>query len=62
MKSRRGDVVLLDYPFADASGVKVRPALIVQSDIRNSLLAQTIVAMITKNLQRLGHDPAQFYG
>ena len=32
MNNRRGDVVILDYPFSDSSGTKVRPALIVQTD------------------------------
>jgi mRNA-degrading endonuclease toxin of MazEF toxin-antitoxin module len=34
MKVKRGDVVLLDHPFSDASGSKVRPALVVQADAR----------------------------
>ena len=57
MNKLRGDVVLLDYPFADSSGTKVRPALIVQEDRRNSLLTHTIVAMISKNITRVGTDP-----
>ena len=59
MNFRRGDIVLLDYPFADSSGSKVRPALVVQGDGRNAILTQTIVAMISKNLQRVGIDPTQ---
>lgn len=59
MKVRHGDVVLLDHPYSDASGSKVRPALVVQVDSRNSLLTHTIVAMITRNLTRIGVDPTQ---
>ncbi len=59
MNNHRGDVVLLDYPFVDGSGSKIRPALIVQSDTRNAKINQTIVAMITKNLSRIGIDPTQ---
>lgn len=59
MNNRRGDVVILDYPFSDSSGAKVRPALVVQSDQRNAILTNTIVAPITKNLQRLRTDPTQ---
>ena len=59
MNSRRGDVVILDYPFSDGSGTKVRPALIVQSDHRNGILTNTIVVLITKNLQRVRSDPNQ---
>jgi len=59
MKVNRGDVVLLDYPFSDASGRKVRPALVVQSDARNAILTHTILAMITKNVSRVGVDSTQ---
>lgn len=59
MKVRRGDVVLLDHPYSDASGSKVRPALVIQADFRNTLLTHTIVAMVTRNLTRLGVDPTQ---
>ncbi len=60
MNNRRGDVVILDYPFSDSSGAKVRPALVVQTDQRNTILTNTIVALITKNLQRLQTDSTQF--
>jgi mRNA interferase MazF len=59
MKVNRGDVVLLDHPFSDATGSKVRPALVVQSDARNALLAETVVALITKNLKYVGKDTTQ---
>jgi mRNA interferase MazF len=59
MNTRRGDVVILDYPFSDSSGAKVHPALVVQSDQRNPILTNTIVALITKNLQRVKTDPSQ---
>jgi len=49
---KRGDVVILDHPFSDASGSKVRPALVVQSDRDNARLTNTIVALITKNVSR----------
>jgi mRNA interferase MazF len=56
---KRGDVVLLDYPYADGSASKVRPALIVQNDRDNQRLTNTIVALITKNVSRV-HEPTQF--
>lgn len=59
MKVNRGDIVLIDYPFSDAGGSKVRPALVIQSDVRNAMLSNTIVAMITKNVSRVGIDPTQ---
>ncbi len=59
MKVQRGEVVIIDHPFSDARGSKVRPVLIVQSNHRNALLASTIVALITKNVQRVGSDASQ---
>jgi mRNA-degrading endonuclease toxin of MazEF toxin-antitoxin module len=59
MKSRRGDVVIIDHPFSDATGSKVRPALIVQTDARNSRLTETIIALITKNTNLVATDPTQ---
>lgn len=59
MNVNRGDVVLLDHPFSDASGSKVRPALVVQDDARNARLTETIVALITKNLKHVGTDQTQ---
>ncbi len=47
-----------DYPYADGSGSKVRPALIVQNDGDNQRLTNTIVALITKNVSRV-HEPTQ---
>src|SRR5271166_2832984 len=55
---KRGDVVLLDYPYADGSGSKVRPVLIVQNDRDNQRLMNTIVALVTKNVSRV-HEPTQ---
>ena len=59
MKVTRGDVVLIDYPFSNAGGSKIRPVLVVQADLRNGLLTNTIVAMITKNVSRVASDPTQ---
>ena len=50
---KRGDVVLLDYPYADGSGSKVRLVLIVQNDRDNQRLTNTIVALVTKNVSRV---------
>jgi mRNA interferase MazF len=59
MSVRRGDVVLLDYPFASGGGGKVRPALVVQNDVDNGRLVNTIVAMITSRTQRAANVPTQ---
>jgi mRNA interferase MazF len=60
VKVSRGDVVLLDFPFSDASGRKVRPAVVVQSDAHNRRMASTIVVLITKTIGRAGRQATQF--
>jgi mRNA interferase MazF len=61
---RRGDVVIVPFPFQDRPGEKVRPAVVVQSDAETRRLANTILAMITGNLADAGQpttvlvDPA----
>lgn len=47
-------MVLINRPFTDSSGSKVRPALIVSSDRDNDRLPNVIVATITKNTSRVG--------
>ena len=59
MKANRGDVILLDHRFSDATGSKIRPALVIQSDKRNAILTETIVALITKNTTHVAKDPTQ---
>jgi mRNA interferase MazF len=51
MSVKRGDVVLLRFPFSGGGGAKVRPALVIQSDRNNRRLVNTIVAMITSTTQ-----------
>lgn len=57
MTVKRGDVVLVDYPFT-TGGAKVRPALIVQNDRDNARMANTIVAQISGNITRV-HEATQ---
>lgn len=45
----RGDIVIADFPYSDQPGSKIRPALVVQSDLDDPLLGSTIVVMITSN-------------
>ena len=58
MNVTRGDVVLVDFPFAGGGASKVRPALVVQNDRDNGRLSNTIVAMITGRTQRAA-EPTQ---
>jgi mRNA interferase MazF len=47
MSVDRGDIVLVDYPFSDRTGSKLRPSLVVQASAINRLRADTILAIIT---------------
>ena len=58
MNVQRGDLVLLDYPYASGGGAKVRPALVVQNDRENQRLANTIVVQIT-SVTRRALEPTQ---
>jgi mRNA interferase MazF len=52
----RGDVVLVLYPDSNLKSAKRRPALVVQADMLQTGLTQTIVAMISSNMARAGHS------
>jgi mRNA interferase MazF len=43
----RGEVVLVDWPFSDLTGSKLRPAVVVQADFLNGLLDDTIYVKVT---------------
>ena len=44
---KRGDVVIVYFPFSDRTGSKRRPALVVQADALNRALRETILASIS---------------
>jgi len=52
MNLARGQVVLVDFPFAGGAQSKLRPALVVQNDRDNVQLTNTIVAMISSQTRR----------
>jgi mRNA interferase MazF len=52
MKVSRGDIVLVDYPFSDRTGSKVRPALVVQNDTLNTRITDTILVSISRSTHR----------
>jgi mRNA interferase MazF len=54
----RGDVVVIEFPFADGRRGKNRPALVIQNDRDNRRLANTVVAMISGNIDHVG-EPSQ---
>src|SRR5206468_12840046 len=43
----RGDVVLVDWPFSDLTGSKLRPAIVVQADYLNGIADDTIYVKVT---------------
>jgi len=51
----RGQIIVVDFAVAGMPK-KIRPVLVVQSDLYNRKMANTIVAMITTNLAR-AHEP-----
>lgn len=46
---KRGDVVLVDWPFSDRRGSKLRPAVVVQADFLNGLIDDTILIAVTRS-------------
>ena len=55
---KRGDVVIVDVAYVGAPGSKRRPALVVQNDVLNSAICETIIVAITSNLSNV-HQPDQ---
>lgn len=55
---RRGDVVIVEFPYADGGRGKNRPALVVQNDRDNLRLTNSVVAMISGSLRHSG-EPSQ---
>lgn len=45
---KRGDVVLVDWPYSDRTGSKLRPAVVVQADFLNGLIDDTILVQISR--------------
>jgi mRNA interferase MazF len=43
----RGDVVLVDWPYSDRTGSKLRPAVVVQADYLNGLIDDTVLVQVT---------------
>ena len=43
----RGEIVLVDWPYSDLTGSKLRPAVVVQSDYLNGIIDDTIYVKVT---------------
>ncbi|HWG41768.1 MAG TPA: type II toxin-antitoxin system PemK/MazF family toxin [Gemmataceae bacterium] len=52
MNVQRGDVVMVDWMYSDRTGSKKRPALVIQADVYNTALDDTILALITSSPRR----------
>lgn len=55
---KRGDVVIVEFPYVDGRRGKNRPSLVVQNDRDNARLTNTVVAMISGNT-RHATEPTQ---
>ena len=42
----RGDVVLVDWPYSDLTGAKLRPAVVVQADFLNGLIDDAVFVKV----------------
>jgi mRNA interferase MazF len=49
---KRGEVVLVDWHFSDLKGSKLRPAVVVQADFLNALIADTVLVQVTGKTRR----------
>lgn len=47
---RRGDIVLVSFPFTDLASAKRRPALVISPDTFNALKEDLVLAAITSQL------------
>ncbi len=56
---KRGEVVLVAVPYVGAAGFKVRPAVVLQNDLLNNSIQETIIAAVTSNLAN-SHQPYRF--
>lgn len=54
MSVHRGEVVRVDWPYSDRTGSKVRPALVVQADALNGLIADTVLVLISQTQRAVG--------
>ena len=48
---KRGDVVLITFPFSDLQGIKVRPALIISSNKYNKKSQDALFMLISSNIK-----------
>jgi mRNA interferase MazF len=64
---KRGEVVLVDWPYSDRTGSTLRPAIVVQADFLNGLIDDTVLVQVTRTAHgipgtEVAIDPAQETG
>jgi mRNA interferase MazF len=52
MAFRRGDVVLIPFPYTDLSASKTRPAVVVSSDIYHATRAELLLAYVSSQISQ----------
>jgi mRNA interferase MazF len=56
LKVNQRDIVLINFPFSDLSGAKVRPALVLSNNKYNAESLDAVVLALTSNLSRLDYS------
>jgi mRNA interferase MazF len=52
MTFQRGDIVLVPFPFSDLSTAKVRPAIVISSDLYHTTEPDLLLAALTSQVAR----------
>jgi len=52
MTHRRGDIVLIPFPFTDLTASKTRPAVVVSSDLYHSARSELLLAYVSSQLSK----------
>jgi mRNA interferase MazF len=50
LKVKQREIILINFPFSDLTGAKVRPALVISNNPYNRTNLDTVVLAITSNL------------
>lgn len=61
MNVQRGEIVIVDFPYSDQTASKIRPALVVQGNLWNQRLEDTILAPITSSHNLNSTTPTQYF-
>ncbi|MEK6776741.1 MAG: type II toxin-antitoxin system PemK/MazF family toxin [bacterium] len=59
---KRGDVVLVPFPFSDQTATKKRPAVVISSSAYNEVSQDTVILAVTSRIEKgfkMGECPVQ---